>query len=119
MALFATSASAQQSSVQVPNSPTVDLQNVSLEANTFIDALLKISTQFRFPLALEWVKSAETLRPVRFFRKRASAADVIQAVVADQPGYDWRTEDGVMHVFHRDLVKDSRNPLNITVKEFG
>jgi hypothetical protein len=117
--LSVASASAQQSSVKRPNSPTVDLHDVSLEANTFIDALLKTSAQFKFPLAVEWVKSAETLRPVRFFRGRASAADVIQTVVADQPGYDWRTEDGVVHVFQRDLVKDSRNPLNITVKEFG
>jgi hypothetical protein len=117
--IFATSALSPQSSVIAGRSPTVERLDVSLQANNFLDALLKISAEFKFPLAVEWVKSAETLRPVRFFRKRASAADVIQAVVADQPGYDWRTEDGVMHVFHRDLVKDSRNPLNITVKEFG
>ena len=113
--LFATSASAQQSAVQVPNSPTVDLQNVSLEANTFIDALLKISTQFRFPLAVEWVKSADMLKPVRFSQTHTTVKDIIQSVVSMHAGYDWRTEDGVIHVFQRDLVKDSRNPLNITL----
>ena len=117
--LFATSASAQQSAVQVPNSPTVDLQNVSLEANTFIDALLKISTQFRFPLAVEWVKSADMLKPVRFSQTHTTVKDIIQSVVSMHAGYDWRTEDGVVHVFQRDLAKDSRNPLNIAVKEFG
>jgi hypothetical protein len=45
--------------------------------------------------------------------------DIIQAVVSMYAGYDWRTEDGVVHVFQRDLVKDSGNPLNITVREFG
>jgi hypothetical protein len=30
------------------------------------------------------------------------------------PGYERRIEAGAVHVFHRDLVKDSRNPLNIT-----
>ena len=117
--LFVTTAFAQQSSVMAPKALTVELQDVSLEATTFIEALLKVSAQFKFPLAIEWVKSAETLRPVRFSRQRASAGDVIRAVVAEQPGYGWRTDDGVVHVFQRDLMKDSRNPLNIIVKEFG
>jgi hypothetical protein len=31
------------------------------------------------------------------------------------PGYDWRTEHGVVYVFQRQLEADSRNPLNINV----
>ena len=46
-------------------------------------------------------------------------ADVIQAVVSMYAGYEWRTEDGVVHVFQRDLMNDSRNPLNITIKSLG
>src|ERR1039457_7609702 len=91
----------------------------SLEANNFIDALLKISAQFQFPLGVEWVKTADTLKPVRFSRNRTTVKDIIQPVVSMYAGYDWRTEDGVVHVFQRDLVKDSGNPLNITVREFG
>jgi hypothetical protein len=110
--LIVASASAQQSS-------SGEVQNYSLEANNFIDALLKISAQFQFPLGVEWVKTADTLKPVRFSRNRTTVKDIIQAVVSMYAGYDWRTEDGVVHVFQRDLVKDSRNPLNITVKTFG
>ena len=110
--LIVASASAQQSS-------SGEVQNYSLEANNFIDALLKISAQFQFPLGVEWVKTADTLKPVRFSRNRTTVKDIIQAVVSMYAGYDWRTEDGVVHVFQRDLVKDSRNPLNITAKEFG
>ena len=33
-------------------------------------------------------------------------------------GYDWETEDGVVHVFRRTLEADARNPLNITIKSF-
>jgi hypothetical protein len=117
--LSVASASAQQSSLQFPKSSIGGVQSYSLEANCFIDALLKLSARFQFPLGVEWVKSADTLKPVRLSQTYTTVADVIQSVVSRHAGYDWRTEDGVVHVFQRDLVKDSRNPLNITVKEFG
>ena len=117
--LSVASALAQQSSLQFPKSSVGEVQSYLLEANCFIDALLKLSARFQFPLGVEWVKSADTLKPVRFSQTHATVKDVIQSVVSMHAGYDWRTEDGVVHVFQRDLVKDSRNPLNITVKEFG
>jgi hypothetical protein len=40
-------------------------------------------------------------------------------VVSLCAGYEWRTEAGVVHVFQRRLLDDRRNPLNITLKEFG
>src|SRR4051812_34195595 len=109
--LFAVSATAQQSS-------SSEVKNYSLEANSFVDALLKVSAQFQFPLGVEWVKTADTLRPVRFSRTNTTVKDIIQAVVSMHAGYEWRTEDGVVHVFQRDLVNDDRNPLNIVIKSF-
>ena len=113
--LSVASASAQQSSLQFPKSSIGEVQSYSLEATCFIDAVLKLSARFQFPLGVEWVKSADTLKPVRFSETYTTVADVIQSVVSRHAGYDWRTEDGVIHVFQRDLVKDSRNPLNITL----
>ena len=110
--LIAISASAQQ-----PSSAD-EVHNYSLEANSIIEALLKMSAQFQFSLGVEWVKSAETLRPVRVTLSHATVADVIQSVVSEYAGYEWRTEDGVVHVFQRDLMQDTRNPLNITIKSF-
>jgi hypothetical protein len=109
---------AQQPSVQTPKSSTIEVEDYSLEAKSFIDALLKISVQFRLPLGVEWVKTEDTLKPVRFSWSHATATEVIQSVVSMHAGYDWRTEDGVVHVFKRDLVEDNRNPLNITIKSF-
>src|SRR2546422_4523238 len=111
--LIAVSASAQQSF------SADEVQTYSLEANSFIDGLLKVSAQFQFSVGVEWVKSADTLKPVRFSRSHTTVADVIQAVVSLYAGYEWRTEDGVVHVFQRDLMNDSRNPLNITIKSLG
>jgi|SRR5579863_1031977 len=116
--LFAASAWAQQAPVQTPHSATDEVQNYSLEANSFIEALLKISTQFYLPMGVEWIKTADTLKPVQFSRSRTTVAEIIDSVVARYTGYEWRTEDGVVHVFQRDLVKDSMNPLNITISSF-
>src|SRR5664279_1700392 len=102
--LSVASVSAQQSSVQVPNSSADEVQGYSLEANSFIDALLKLSAQFQFPLGVEWVKSADMLKPVRFSQTHTTVKEIIQSVVSMHAGYDWRTEDGVIHVFQRDLV---------------
>jgi hypothetical protein len=67
-------------------------------------------------LGVEWIKTADTLKPVS--RNRATVADILDSVVSSHAGYEWRTEDGVVHVFQRDLVKDSRNPLNIKINSF-
>src|ERR1039457_2048792 len=117
--LSVASASAQQSSMQVPKSSVGEVRSYSRESKCFIDALHKLSARFQFPLGVEWVKSADTLKPVRFSQTHTTVKDIMQFVVSLHAGYDWRTEDGVVHVFQRDLVKDSRNPLNITVMEFG
>src|ERR1019366_4220852 len=116
--LSVASASAQQSSLQFPKSSIGEVQSYSLEATCFIDAVLKLSARFQFPLGVEWVKSADTLKSVRFSQTHTTVKDIIQAVVSMHAGYEWRTEDGVVHVFQRDLVNDDRNPLNIVIKSF-
>jgi hypothetical protein len=105
---------------QVPNRLTEPIEEYSLKATSFVDALLKVADRFKLPAGIEWVKTADTLKPVQFSRSdtTAAAADIIQAVVSMYAGYDWRMEDCVVHVFQRDLVNDSRNPLNITIKSF-
>lgn len=107
--LFTISAAAQQSS-------SGDVHNYSLEGNSFIDALLKISAQFEFPLGVEWVKSADALKPVRFSQSHTTVKEIIQAVVSMHAGYDWRNEDGIVHVFQSELAKNSHNPLNVNIK---
>src|ERR1017187_5359902 len=80
--LSVASASAQQSSLQFPKSSIGEVQSYSLEANCFIDAVLKLSARFQFPLGVQWVKSADMLKPVRFSQTHTTVADVIQSVVS-------------------------------------
>lgn len=96
-----------------------DVENYSLETNSFIDALLKISARFQFPLGVEWVKSADTLKPIQFSWTRTTLTEILRAVVSTPIGYDWRMEDGVVHVFNRTLMENPRNPLNVVIQSFG
>ncbi len=96
-----------------------EIQDYSLEARTFLEALLKASADFQFPLGVEWLKTTDTLKPVRFDAGRATAQDVIQAVVSMHAGYEWLVEDGVVHVFNTTLKSDPRNPLNAKLAGFG
>ena len=113
--LFAFATAGQsQDQPQIPI--TNELQDYSLEAKGLVDALVKISAHFQFPLGIEWIKSADTLAPISLSRGRTTLKEILQTVVAAYGGYDWRIEDGVVYVYQRELAKDVRNPLNVTVK---
>jgi hypothetical protein len=103
---------------QVPAPMSKKASGYSLQTDTFIDALLKIATRFELPLAVEWVKTADTLQLVRFSQDETTAAAVLDAVVLSHQGYTWQLENGIVHVFPRTLLTDSRNPLNVRVSGF-
>jgi hypothetical protein len=103
---------------QVPAPMNKKVASYAVQADTFIDALLKIATRFEFPLAVEWVKTADTLQPVRPSQNETTAAAVLDAVVSSHPGYAWQVENGIVHVFPKSIVTDSRNPLNVRISGF-
>lgn len=84
----------------------------SLQSSSFIDALFKVASQFELPLAVEWMKSPDTLKPIRLSRNYTNAGEALDAVVSAQSDYDWRLESGIVHVFQKTIVNDPRNPLN-------
>lgn len=91
--------------------------NYSLQANSFIEALLQIASAFQLPLAVEWVKSPEALNPVHITRQNTNAAEMLDAVIAGQGDYIWEFENGIVHVFQKAMVNDPRNPLNVRISE--
>jgi hypothetical protein len=102
---------------QGPTRPSSAVPANTLQGTSFIDALIKIATRFELPLAVEWVQSADNLRPVRL-DQRETASAMLEALVSGRSGYSWQLENGVLHVFERSLVSDPRNPLNIIVDKF-
>ena len=96
---------------------TQDRTRASLQANSLIDALLKTASRFQLPLAVEWVKSPETLRAVRFSENFTTATEAFGTVLSSYTDYAWRLENGVVHVFQKTMVNDPRNPLNFIVSQ--
>jgi hypothetical protein len=87
----------------------------SLQAASFIDALLKTVSRFQLPLAVEWVQSPDTLKPVRVPPNFATPTEAVEVILSSHPDYAWQLENGVIHVFPKAMVNDPRNPLNVIV----
>jgi len=93
----------------------IPIPSYSLQASSFIDALIKVASQFEIPLAVEWIKSPDALKPIRLSRYNTTASEVLAAVVSAQGDYGWRIESGIVHVFQKTMVDDPRNPLNVRI----
>ncbi len=87
----------------------------SPQASSFIDALIKVASQFELPLAVEWIKSPDALKPISLSRSNMNASEVLDAIVSTHSDYAWRFEEGVVHVFPKTIVNDPRNPLNVRI----
>jgi hypothetical protein len=103
--------------VPAQNDATARRQAASLQASSFIDALLKTASRFQLPLAVEWVQSPDTLKAVRLAPNVATPTEAIEAIVSSHTNYAWQLENGLIHVFPKAMVNDPRNPLNVIVTQ--
>lgn len=95
-----------------------EVQRYELAAPTFLDALLKVTSDFRVSMGVELVESPSVLRPVKRTWQKATALVIFTALVNGEEGYHLRVEDGILHVFLEDLVNQRSNFLNIRIKRF-
>jgi hypothetical protein len=101
--------------IPAQNEATRNTLPASLQANDFISALLITASRYQLPMAVEWVKSPDTLKPVSFSQDFTTATKVMDALVSPHADYTWQLENGVVHVFQKAMVNDPRNPLNAIV----
>ncbi len=90
----------------------------SVSANSLIDVLSYTSERFQVPMGVEWIKQTETLRGLTRTWKDESLRNILRSIVGVYPGYAWRGQNDVVHVFPRGLADDSRNFLNLKVPGF-
>ncbi len=90
----------------------------SLSARGLADAVAKTSKQFEFPIGIEWVKDKDALQGLSRTWNNQTVRQILRSVVRAYPGYAFRPEDGVVHVFRQDLLNDSHNFLNLKVPDF-
>jgi hypothetical protein len=88
-----------------------------LSATSLADAVAKASVRFHVPIGLEWMKDAETLRPINRTWNDKSVLEIMSSIVASYPGYALKENNGIVNVFRQDLLKDSRNFLNLKLPD--
>lgn len=109
---------AQPQSAELQAKLDARVTEFSLSANGLADALAKTAKQFQLPMGIEWVRNKAARRGLSRIWKDETVRQVLRSIVEAYPGYDFRTENGVVHVFRPDLVNDSHNFLNLSVPDF-
>ncbi len=95
----------------------VRVSEYSLSASGLADALTRVANQFRLPMGIEWVRNETALRNLNLAWKQDTVRAILSSVTRAYPGYAFRIERGVVHVFRRDLVNEKQNFLNLKVPE--
>ena len=113
--LVGLSAPAQSGAEETQAKLDSNVNQFTLSGDGMINALAKIAEQFELPMGIEWVEDGQTRRGLNLTWKSNTVRGVLNAVVSSYPGYSWKVQDGVVHVFRRDLVNDSGNFLNLKV----
>lgn len=76
-----------------------------------------VSERFNVPVGLEYRISPVTTQTVSVPLAAITAGEALTGLVKQIPGYRWRFEGGVAHVFEQSIVGDKRNLLNLMLNE--
>ena len=80
--------------------------------------LIEFGQQFHIPMGIEWVESAgkSSAKPVH--ARNTTARTVLEQIVKQRQELGFSGSDGVVHVFDRSFICDSRNFLNLHIPHF-
>jgi hypothetical protein len=81
--------------------------------------LIEVAQRFNIPMGIEWSDKSRADARSPLHVGDITVGSLLSQILAQQPGYELRLEDGVVHVFSPSLLKDQRNFLNIRLREFS
>jgi hypothetical protein len=64
-------------------------------------------------MGVEWVRDADSLKPVTLSWSGASLSNIVAQVVAEYPHYRLSTQGSVVHVFHADVRNTFSDALSV------
>lgn len=111
------SAQTPQDNLDAKLSKHIDSYNLN-ECN-FVEALVRISNDFKIPMGIEWVNSPAGRASVSISRKGATVQEVLESVTKTIPGYQVRIMHGMVHVANSELVSDQQNFLKLKIDSFS
>jgi hypothetical protein len=95
-----------------------NLENYTVAAETFPQALTKVAAQFEIPMGIEWIRTSATQREIRRSWRHTTVYGVVESLVKSQSGYDFAIANGVIHVFPKGALMDRSSFLNHRINKF-
>lgn len=94
------------------------IHNYNLGMLNFVDAFIRVSSDFQIPMGVTFVNSPSTRAERAFAWKDATVFEIIRAIAKTQPDYQVQVENGVVHVFPVGVVPDRQNFLKLKFPSF-
>lgn len=98
---------------------TLRIDAFDSESKSIPVRLIEVAQMFKIPMGIEWSDDpqAKALSPVH--ARNITIGNLLRQILAQQPGYEFRLDGGVVHIFATKLRDDPRNFLNIRLREFS
>jgi hypothetical protein len=97
------------------NKPLTDYK---LGVTNFVEALIRVGSEFQIPMGIAWMKPTGAVAEVPFAWKQATVREVIESIVRTEPGYKVEVSGGVVHILSPRLIPESQNFLDLRIKQF-
>jgi hypothetical protein len=97
----------------------VKVDTFNSDAKSIPLQLIEVAQRFNIPMGIEWSDDSEDNGPSKLHLQDTTVGSLLSQILAQQPGYEFKLEDGVVHVFAKRVVDDQYNFLNIRLREFS
>jgi hypothetical protein len=94
------------------------VQNYTLNANNFLDALTHVAADFRLRMGIEWVATSEAKTEFSHFWESVTVEEIIKQIITTQPNYEVQIWNGVLHILPPKLIPDRQNFLMLRITRF-
>jgi hypothetical protein len=81
--------------------------------------LIEVAQRFNIPMGIEWSDDSDGKGTSQVQGRDITVGALLSQILAQQPGYEFRLDDRVVHVFATRLLDDQYNFLNIRLREFS
>jgi hypothetical protein len=99
-------------SYQSPMALDTRVSFYTVSAGSLVNALTALSKRFSLPMGIEWVRDKQTTQGINFACRDDTLTQILRRIIAKYPGYTFDVQNGVVHVFRADLLRNTHNFLN-------
>lgn len=85
------------------------------EKTSPLEQLIEVAQKFQIPIGIECEKSFQEKTDAPIHLKHTTLQEVFRVILSQHPGYEFKLNDGVVHIFSVALVNDERNFLNLKI----